>query len=169
MRGPYVGLRPWFQRVAARPQRAQLLRLLLLALTAVAGFRLGGAVLAAVASGIASAALAVALIRKPLRRGARAARPALGPFLRYLWPVVVGLIGIALLTNVDLLLVKARFSDGTVEDVTRWARYTSGDETVAEVGDTGLVKMQGYGETAINVSYLSQVAPARVTESHGSR
>src|SRR2546427_5132974 len=60
------------------------------------------------------------------------------------------------------LTVKARFSDGTVEDVTRWARYTSGDETVAEVGDTGLVKMQGYGETAINVSYLSQVAPARV-------
>jgi len=60
------------------------------------------------------------------------------------------------------LAVKARFSDGTVEDVTRWARYTSGDETVAEVGDTGLVKMQGYGETAINVSYLSQVAPARV-------
>jgi hypothetical protein len=58
--------------------------------------------------------------------------------------------------------VRARFSDGTVEDVTRWARYSSGDETVAEVGDTGRVKMQGYGETAINVSYLNLVAPARV-------
>src|SRR5207245_10801943 len=93
-----------FHAVAAMYVVPFALRLLLLALTAVAGFRLGGAVLAAVASGIASPALAVALIRKPLRRGARAARPALGPFLRYLWPVVVGLIGIALLTNVDLLL-----------------------------------------------------------------
>ena len=31
-------------------------------------------------------------------------------FLRYLWPVAVGLVGIALLTNVDILIVKARFS-----------------------------------------------------------
>ena len=36
---------------------------------------------------------------------------ALGSFLRYLWPVVVGLIGIAILTTVDLLVVRARFPD----------------------------------------------------------
>ena len=36
--------------------------------------------------------------------------PALGPFLRYLWPVLVGLIGISVLTTVDLLVVKARFA-----------------------------------------------------------
>ena len=51
------------------------------------------------------------LLRQPLRRSARTPRPALGSFLRYLWPVVVGLIGLAVLTNVDLLVVKARFSD----------------------------------------------------------
>jgi O-antigen/teichoic acid export membrane protein len=85
------------------------LRVALLALTAVAGYRLGGAVLAAAASGVASAAVAIALIRDPLRRGSRVARPALGPFLRYLWPVLVGLVGIAVLTNIDLLVVKARF------------------------------------------------------------
>jgi uncharacterized protein DUF1553/uncharacterized protein DUF1549 len=60
------------------------------------------------------------------------------------------------------LAVRARFSDGKVEDVTRWARFTSGDETVAAVDDVGLVKAQGYGETAINVSYLSLVAHTRV-------
>ena len=85
-------------------------RLLLLGLVAAAGYRLGGAVFASVAAALVGAAIAVALIREPLRRGARAARPAVGPFLRYLWPVFVGLLGIAVLTNVDVLVVRARFS-----------------------------------------------------------
>lgn len=88
------------------------LRVALLALVASVGYRLGGAVAAAALGGIASAAVAIALLREPLRRGALASRPALGPFLRYLWPVVVGLIGIAVLTNIDLLIVKARFAPG---------------------------------------------------------
>ena len=86
------------------------LRLALLAVVASAGYRLGGAVFAAVASGVVSAAVAIALLREPLRRGAQVARPALGPFLHYLWPVVVGLLGVAILTNVDILVVRARFS-----------------------------------------------------------
>ena len=36
--------------------------------------------------------------------------PSLRPFLRYLGPVIIGLVGIALLTHVDILIVKARFS-----------------------------------------------------------
>jgi O-antigen/teichoic acid export membrane protein len=86
------------------------LRLALLGVVAAAGFHLGGAVFAAVAGGAAAAVVAVAVLREALRRGARAPRPALGPFLRYLVPVVVGLIGIAVLTNADVLIVKARFS-----------------------------------------------------------
>jgi O-antigen/teichoic acid export membrane protein len=86
------------------------LRLLLLAVVVAAGFRLGGAVFAAVAGGIATAAIAVVLLRAPLRASAHASRPSLTPFLRYLVPVVCGLIGIAILTNVDLLVVKARFA-----------------------------------------------------------
>ena len=51
-----------------------------------------------------TALLAVVLIREPVRRGTRVAWPELRPFLRYLWPVVVGLTGIALLTNVGELV-----------------------------------------------------------------
>src|SRR5207245_3825417 len=37
-------------------------------------------------------------------------RDELVAFLRYLKPVAIGLVGIALLTHVDILVVKARFS-----------------------------------------------------------
>lgn len=60
------------------------------------------------------------------------------------------------------LLVQAHFSDGHVEDVTRWAKYSSTDDGVAAVDDAGLVKMQGHGEAAVNVWYLSRVSLARV-------
>jgi hypothetical protein len=60
------------------------------------------------------------------------------------------------------LLVRAHFSDGHAEDVTRWVKYSSADETVAAVNDSGRVKMQGHGETAITLWYLSRVAFARV-------
>jgi hypothetical protein len=60
------------------------------------------------------------------------------------------------------LAVRAHFSDGKVEDVTRWAAFSSGDQTVAAVSDTGLVEAQGHGETAVNVAYLSLVGHTRV-------
>ena len=61
------------------------------------------------------------------------------------------------------LLVRATFTDGHTEDVTRWAKYTSGDMGVASVDDSGHVKMSGYGEAPISVWYLSQVTFARVS------
>ena len=45
-------------------------------------------------------------------------------------------------------LVTARFTDGHSEDVTRWTKFSSGDESVASVDDSGLVKMRGRGEAA---------------------
>lgn len=101
-----------FTAVAAMYVFPFVARLALLAVVALAGFRLGGAVFAAVAGGVVSAVVALWTLREPLRRGARATEPALAPFIRYLWPVVVGLVGIAVLTNLDLLVVKARFSAG---------------------------------------------------------
>jgi O-antigen/teichoic acid export membrane protein len=98
-----------FQALAALYIVPFALRLAIFALAAVAGYRLGAAVLATVLSAFAGAALALFLIRDFLPP-APGPTPALRPFIRYLGPVTIGLIGIALLTHVDLLVVKARFS-----------------------------------------------------------
>ncbi|AGA25896.1 DUF1553 domain-containing protein [Singulisphaera acidiphila] len=55
------------------------------------------------------------------------------------------------------VLVQARFSDGHVEDVTRWAKFASTDDTVAKVDEQGKVKVEGHGEAAITVWYASRV------------
>jgi O-antigen/teichoic acid export membrane protein len=87
-----------------------LVRLVILAIAAGAGYRLGGAVFATLGGAVAGAVLALLLIREPLRGAAPLPRPELITFLRYLWPVAIGVVGIAFLTNVDILIVKARFS-----------------------------------------------------------
>ena len=61
------------------------------------------------------------------------------------------------------LVVLARFSDGHVEDATRWSKYTSAASTVAAVDDRGLVQITGPGEGAIKVWYLNYTAMAYVT------
>jgi hypothetical protein len=53
------------------------------------------------------------------------------------------------------LMVRAHFSDGHVEDVTRWAKFTSTSESVAAVDDVGVVQVAGQGEAAIKAWYLS--------------
>jgi O-antigen/teichoic acid export membrane protein len=87
-----------------------LVRVVVLAIAAAAGFRLGGALFATLAGAIGATVLALALAREPLSRHVSVSRAELSAFLRYLGPVAAGLVGIALLTHVDLLIVKARFS-----------------------------------------------------------
>ena len=60
------------------------------------------------------------------------------------------------------LRVEARYSDGTTEDVTRWARYGSADQSVAQVDEKGQFTVRGHGETAVSVGFLTAVALARV-------
>jgi Protein of unknown function (DUF1549)/Protein of unknown function (DUF1553)/Bacterial Ig-like domain (group 2) len=60
------------------------------------------------------------------------------------------------------LVVTALYSDGHQEDVTRWAKFDSGDEGVASVDNNGLVTMHGYGEAPVTVWYQSHVTFARV-------
>ncbi len=60
------------------------------------------------------------------------------------------------------LRVLAHYSDNHTEDVTRWVKYSTADGSVAVVDDDGKVKVNGHGETAISVWYLSQVAFARI-------
>ena len=61
------------------------------------------------------------------------------------------------------LRVTARYDDGTSRDVTRWARFTSTDETIAMVDPAGNVNVIGHGEGALTAWFSSQIAVARVT------
>lgn len=58
--------------------------------------------------------------------------------------------------------VRARFSNGQAEDVTRWVKFGTSESAVATVDDNGLAKVQGPGEAAITVWYASRVAFARI-------
>ncbi len=60
------------------------------------------------------------------------------------------------------LKVVAHYGDGHVEDITRWAKYSSADSSIASVDDDGKVRVQGRGETAVSVWYLSRVSFARI-------
>ena len=59
--------------------------------------------------------------------------------------------------------VRAWYSDGHAEDVTRWARFGSSDDLVATVNDEGVVTIAGRGEAAITVGYGSRVAALTVS------
>ncbi len=59
--------------------------------------------------------------------------------------------------------VRAHFSDGHEEDVTRWVKYTAANASVTQVDDQGLVKVVGFGEGPITAWYLSRIAIATVT------
>jgi Protein of unknown function (DUF1553)/Protein of unknown function (DUF1549)/Bacterial Ig-like domain (group 2) len=60
------------------------------------------------------------------------------------------------------LKVTAQFSDGSARDVTRLAKFTSTDETIATVDQSGRVKVIGHGEGAVTVWYASKISVARV-------
>ena len=56
------------------------------------------------------------------------------------------------------LSVRATFSDGHVEDVTRWAKFNAVNTSVASVDESGRVTVSGHGETTVSAWYLSQLA-----------
>lgn len=61
------------------------------------------------------------------------------------------------------LMLQAEYSDGTVRDVTRWAKFTSTETSVATVDEGGRVTVAGHGETAVTVWFASNVAVAAVS------
>jgi Protein of unknown function (DUF1553)/Protein of unknown function (DUF1549) len=65
--------------------------------------------------------------------------------------------------SVQQLSVIAHFTDGHTEDVTRWTKYTSANETVSQVSDNGQAKVVGFGEGAITAWYLSRIDIATIT------
>jgi hypothetical protein len=60
------------------------------------------------------------------------------------------------------VLVRAWYSDGRAEDVTRWSRFGSSDEDVAKVGEDGHVTVVGRGEASVTVGFGSAVAAMTV-------
>jgi hypothetical protein len=61
------------------------------------------------------------------------------------------------------LVVTAEFTDGSTRDVTHLADYSANEKEIAEVDETGLVRVGTLsGEGVIVVRYLGQVARARI-------
>ena len=58
-------------------------------------------------------------------------------------------------------------SDGRSEDVTRWAKWSSADESVCRVDDQGTATVVGPGEGAVVAWYASKIAIARITVPYG--
>jgi hypothetical protein len=65
--------------------------------------------------------------------------------------------------DIQQLTIKAKFSDGSMRDVTRWVKYTDANASVTTVDDQGKVMVMGYGEGAITGWYLSKIAIAILT------
>jgi hypothetical protein len=62
------------------------------------------------------------------------------------------------------ILVTAHYTDGSTEDVTRWAQYQSNEIEVATVADAGRVEARDQsGQAAIMARYQGQVAVFRAT------
>jgi Protein of unknown function (DUF1553)/Protein of unknown function (DUF1549) len=56
------------------------------------------------------------------------------------------------------LIVRAVYSDGRIEDVTQWAKFSSANESVAKVDENGNVHVIGNGKGAIVAWFASRIA-----------
>jgi hypothetical protein len=66
-------------------------------------------------------------------------------------------------------IVRAVYSDGSSEDVTRWSRFGSSEELVAGVNEGGTIQVNGRGEAAIIVNFGTKVATLTVTSPYPTR
>ena len=56
------------------------------------------------------------------------------------------------------LVVRAHYSDGRVEDVTHWAKFSSANEVVAQVDESGKVSVLAPGKGAVVAWFASRIA-----------
>lgn len=68
----------------------------------------------------------------------------------------------AAIGNKQQLIVRARYDDGRLEDVTHWAKFSSSNGAVAEVDAKGEVKIVGQGRGAIVAWFASRIAIASI-------
>ncbi len=62
----------------------------------------------------------------------------------------------------EQLTVLAHYSNGRTEDVTRWSKFNSSDESVALVDEHGTVKTIGPGEGSIVAWFASRIVSSRI-------
>ena len=60
-------------------------------------------------------------------------------------------------------IVRAHYSNGRVEDVTRWVKFSSSNESVASVDQNGRVSVVGPGAGAVTGWFASQTVISRIT------
>ena len=65
--------------------------------------------------------------------------------------------------------VLAHYSDSSQRDVTRWAKFTSANETVAKIDKDGTVTVMGHGEGAITAWYDSKIVIGSITVPYDNR
>ena len=60
-------------------------------------------------------------------------------------------------------IVRAHYSNGRVEDVTQWVKFSSSNESVASVDQDGRVSVTGPGAGAVTAWFASQTVISRIT------
>ena len=65
--------------------------------------------------------------------------------------------------NTQSISVRAHYTNGRIEDVTRWSKFSSTDEAVATVDEHGLAKVVGPGEGAVNAWFASRIVTTRLS------
>jgi hypothetical protein len=72
-------------------------------------------------------------------------------------------------TDTLQVVVRAWYSDGRCEDVTRWARFASSEDLVATVDEDGKATVAGHGEAAISVQFANLVGACRIASPHPNK
>ena len=67
------------------------------------------------------------------------------------------------------LMVLAHYTNGRVQDVTRWTKFESVNLSVPNVGDAGRIKIVGPGEGAVTAWFASKIAIVRATVPYGAK
>jgi hypothetical protein len=67
------------------------------------------------------------------------------------------------------VIVRARYSDNRLVDVTRLVKFVSSESQVADVDEEGRINVAGYGEAAISAVFDNRVATAMITSPFPNR
>jgi hypothetical protein len=61
------------------------------------------------------------------------------------------------------IVVRAKYSDGKMRDVTSWSKFAATNEAVAAVDEDGRIRVMGHGVGAVTVWYSSKIVNVLVT------